>query len=160
MDIAAVIHQYADHDLWANTRIVDRLSREPLSVLQAPVKSSFPSLLATLMHLRNAHNVWLQRMRGVPQTWPAEPGETFDSFLVHVQAMHGFVLSLTNSDLLAEVRYEDLKGNPHTTTRWEALMHAFNHATYHRGQLITMMRTLGMVDLPATDLINYQRSLR
>jgi uncharacterized damage-inducible protein DinB len=39
-------------------------------------------------------------------------------------------------------------------------LHCFNHSTQHRGQLITMMRTLGLDRIPATDLIVYQRSLR
>lgn len=160
MDIATVIHHYASYDLWANTRIAERLSREPDSVLDVPVKSSFPSLRATLMHIRNAHNAWFQRLSGVPQTWPAEPGEAFASFLKHVHVMNGYALSLSADELLAEVLYRDLKGNQHMSLRWEALMHAFNHATYHRGQLITMMRESGLEEVPGTDLIQYQRSLR
>ena len=32
-----------------------------------------------------------------------------------------------------------------------------NHGTYHRGQLITMLRQTGVTNLPATDLIVYYR---
>ena len=74
--------------------------------------------------------------------------------------MNGYALALAADELRAEVLYRDLKGNQHTSMRLEALMHAFNHATDHRGQLITMMRESGLEEVPGTDLIQYQRSRR
>lgn len=35
------------------------------------------------------------------------------------------------------------------------LMHVFNHATYHRGQLVTMLRQLGVKKIPQTDFMVY-----
>ncbi|MGB3005447.1 MAG: DinB family protein [Chitinophagaceae bacterium] len=37
-------------------------------------------------------------------------------------------------------------------------MHVFNHAAYHRGQLINMLRQLGVKKLPATDFIIWSRN--
>jgi uncharacterized damage-inducible protein DinB len=37
------------------------------------------------------------------------------------------------------------------------LLHLFNHNTYHRGQLVTMLRQLGMDKIPATDFIVWSR---
>lgn len=159
MDISAFISHYAAYDLWANTRIADRLSREPDSVLNAPVNSSFPSLRATLMHMRNAEAAWFQRMSGIPQVWPAEPSDHFSTFLKHVALMHDFARSLSAVDLLADASYKDLKGNVHTSPRWQALMHCFNHGTYHRGQVVTIIRGLGLEEIPAMDLIVFQRLL-
>ena len=159
MDIAALISHYAAYDIWANTRIADRLSREPENVLDAPVKSSFPSLRATLIHMRNAEAAWFQRMSGMPQVWPAEPSDHFSTFLKHVTVMHDYACSLKAADLLADASYKDLKGNVHTSPRWQALMHCFNHGTYHRGQIVTIMRRLGLEEIPAMDLIVFQRLL-
>jgi uncharacterized damage-inducible protein DinB len=39
------------------------------------------------------------------------------------------------------------------------LMHAFNHASYHRGQAVTIMRQLSLEEIPALDLVVFQRSL-
>ena len=159
MDIASLISHYAAYDLWACTRIADRLSREPESVLDAPVRSSFPSLRVTLMHVRNAEAAWFQRMSGIPQVWPAEPTEELSTFIKHVKVMCDYARSLSTADLLAEASYKDLKGNTHTSPRWQALMHCFNHGSYHRGQLVTMMRALGLEEIPAMDLIVFQRLL-
>ena len=157
MDIADTISHYAAYDRWANTRISDRLGREADHILDAPVISSFPSLRATLMHMRNANAAWYQRMAGLPPMWPAEPSEAHSTFMKHVQVMHDYARRLTAEELLASVTYKDLKGTPHTTPRWQSLMHCFNHSTYHRGQLVTMMRALGLEDIPAMDLIVFQR---
>jgi len=37
------------------------------------------------------------------------------------------------------------------------LTHVFNHGTYHRGQLITMARQLGVEKLQQTDFIIWSR---
>jgi len=160
MDISSLIQHYAAYDLWASTRIADRLSREPDGVLDTPVKSSFPSLRTTLMHIRNAEAAWFQRMSGIPQVWPAEPTDALDTFIKHVRVMCDYARSLSTADLLAEASYTDLKGNAHTSPRWQALMHCFNHGSYHRGQLVTMMRVLGLEGIPPMDLIVYQRLLQ
>lgn len=159
MDISSLISHYAAYDLWASTRIAERLAREPDSILDAPVKSSFPSLRATLMHMRNAEAAWFQRMSGIPQVWPAEPAEELSTFLKHIKVMCDYARWLSASDLHAEASYKDLKGNLHTSPRWQALMHCFNHGSYHRGQIVTMMRGLGLEGIPAMDLIVFQRLL-
>ncbi|MBL0144961.1 MAG: DinB family protein [Chitinophagaceae bacterium] len=40
---------------------------------------------------------------------------------------------------------------------YQMLLHLFNHATYHRGQLITMLRQLGADKIPATDFSAFCR---
>jgi uncharacterized damage-inducible protein DinB len=41
---------------------------------------------------------------------------------------------------------------------YQVLMHVFNHATYHRGQMVTMMRQLDVKTIPATDFIVFSRN--
>ncbi len=67
---------------------------------------------------------------------------------------------------ISESSEEDLRRLLHFTTSrgesfhqpiYELLMHLFNHATYHRGQLVTIMRALGLEEIPKTDFVNYAR---
>jgi uncharacterized damage-inducible protein DinB len=37
-------------------------------------------------------------------------------------------------------------------------MHVFNHGTYHRGQLVTMLRQVGVTEIPQTDYIAFVRT--
>ena len=40
---------------------------------------------------------------------------------------------------------------------YQMLHHVFNHATYHRGQLVTMLRQLGIDKVPSTDFSAFCR---
>ncbi len=157
MDIRQLIDQYAAYDLWANARIADRLSREEEARLDVVVKSSFPSLRGTLMHIRNSECIWLDRLLERAPRWPAEALEGFDTFLKHITAMRDHVRSLGPEDLAGHVEYKDLRGNVHRQQRLQILMHCFNHSSYHRGQLVTIMRQLDMTDIPPMDLVVFQR---
>jgi uncharacterized damage-inducible protein DinB len=35
--------------------------------------------------------------------------------------------------------------------------HVVNHATYHRGQLVTMLRQVGFTDVSATDFLGFYK---
>ena len=56
-----------------------------------------------------------------------------------------------------KIEYPNAKGVLFSNTIADIINHVINHGTYHRGQLITMMRTLGYTDLGATDYIAYCR---
>jgi uncharacterized damage-inducible protein DinB len=157
MDIKATIDQYAAYDLWANTRFVDRLQKEPDGVLDHPLKSSFPSLRLTLLHIRDAECAWYLRVSGQEMRWPAEAGKDIGTLIKHTTVMRDFVRSLTVADLERNISYKTLKGEPFTNPMMPLLMHCFNHSSYHRGQLVTMMRELGLDEVPNTDLIGYVR---
>lgn len=154
-----LIHEYAAYAFWANARFVERLEREPGVGLDAAVASSFPSLRKTLLHIRDAENAWTLRLLGQPMRWPADASEDIGTVLPITQRFKELVQSYTVSDLVSGQSYEDLKGNTHASSAWRMIMHCINHSTQHRGQLITMMRDLGLEEIPANDLIVYQRSL-
>ena len=158
-NMKSILDQLADYELWANTRFVHRLQRETDAVLDRNVPSSFPSLRATVLHIRDAENAWYARLTGVPVVWPAEPERAIDNLLKYTVQLRGLVVGYSLSDLEGTCTYHDLKGNEYRQSRWQMLLHCFNHSTQHRGQLITMMRALGLDEVPANDLIVYQRSL-
>lgn len=160
MDIHAIIDQYAAYDLWANTLFVRRLDREPDELLDREVAGSFPSLRKTILHVRDAEAAWLCRLTGAPQRWPAEDDIAVGNLLTHATRMRDHVAGLSLPAMEKIHVYQDLKGNTHHSPAWQMLMHCFNHATYHRGQLVVMMRALGMDEMPHSDLVVYQRSLR
>lgn len=158
MQVRTLIDQYAAYDLWANTLFVRRLDREPAELLDRNTPSSFPTLRQTLLHIRNAEHVWLKRVRNEAYTWPAEADDAIGSLLKHCALLHDHAASLDDGALAGVVQFKDLRGNEHSSPVWQMLLHCFNHSTYHRGQLVTMMRALGMDDIPASDMIAYFRS--
>lgn len=158
-ELSTLLNEYAAYNLWANQRFVQRLLEEPAALLDAETASSFPSLRRTVLHIRDAENAWMCRLDNVPVPWPAEDSFDLEGLLRTSQRLHRMV-AMTSPDILLEERsYRTLKGDPQRSSVWRMLHHCFNHSTQHRGQLITMMRALGMDRVPGTDLVLYQRTL-
>jgi uncharacterized damage-inducible protein DinB len=56
------------------------------------------------------------------------------------------------------IEYKTIKGETFATRAGEIALHVVNHSTFHRGQMITILRELGQENLPATDFIFYTRT--
>jgi uncharacterized damage-inducible protein DinB len=152
-----LIDHFVHYDHWANMRFVVRLSREADVVLDRIAPGSFPSLRATLLHIRDAEHTWWGRLTGQPTNWPATSEDHIDTVMVHAERLRDAVLAMDAGALHGECMYSDLKGNMHRQPAWQMIMHCLNHSTQHRGQIITQMRALGLGDIPANDLVVYQR---
>ena len=66
---------------------------------------------------------------------------------------------LTNIDedrLAAELPFKLLSGDPSSLPLIDQMQHVVNHATMHRGQIVGMIRQLG-IEPPATDLLFFLR---
>ena len=56
-----------------------------------------------------------------------------------------------------EIAYLSLGGAPFTSVFWHMLQHVVNHASYHRGQVTTMLRQLGAPAPKSQDMIAFYR---
>ena len=57
------------------------------------------------------------------------------------------------------IEYRLLSGQPAANRAWHIVQHLVNHATYHRGQVTTMLRQLGAAPPEALDLIAFYREV-
>lgn len=157
---------YASFNLWAHQTICNTILEMDPQLCQQIVKSSFPNLYATVLHLWDAESIWWQRLKGhqqllIPsQQFNPDMKEVINGLLDQAAEWKAWVDGATAADLSATCSYTNLRGHTFHSTVWEIILHLFNHGTYHRGQLVTMMRTLGLTDLPATDFIHWCRSHR
>lgn len=156
--------QYAKYNIWANKLLIDVMQSLDEGAVDREIVSSFPSVRATVYHMWGAEYIWLQRLQLAerPGWLPTEFTGTFEEACAEWQktsvAMLEFVEKQYDDVALAHVfQYYDLKKNSHKSPVYQTLQHVFNHATYHRGQLVTMLRQLGVAKIPATDFIAYTR---
>ena len=159
MQTADVKRIYAYND-WANERIlvaIDELSEEQRSRV---IPSSFPSILETYTHIAFAEWVWLQRWLGESPTSPPV-GTSFADARERLHAVAGerraYLDVLTDEAIAGTLSYRNIKGDPFTMNLGDLLLHCANHATYHRGQLVTMLRQVGATP-PGTDFTTFARS--
>ncbi len=158
-----LLAQYAAYNIWANKLIIDALKGLPAEALDMPMMSSFKSIRETLYHTWCAEDIWLQRlMRSDDPIWAAITFEgnfedACNNWETSSHDLANFIAEQDEVTLAEDLHYADRRGYPYTTPVYEVLHHIFNHATYHRGQLVTLMRTAGATAIPGTDFIGFVR---
>jgi uncharacterized damage-inducible protein DinB len=156
-----LLETYVEYNHWANRRLAEILVKLPEESLDKPVKSSFPSLRKTVHHIWDAELAWLARLRGETLPWP--PSAQFESpsiadFVITSAGFVSYVEARHEDYFLEECEYQNIKGQRFVTPVYGIIMHCMNHSTFHRGQIITILRELGEESgLPSTDLIAYLR---
>ena len=160
-----ILAAYTEYNSWANKKILDLLA-ENSSLLDKEVKSSFPSLRKTLYHIWGAEELWWKRLHG--ESLPKVPAMDYEGSFE--DAAKQFLSASKNFDVLIKEKdenylqtpstYKDTRGNSWTNSHWQMIMHCMNHSTYHRGQIVTMLRELGATTIPSTDMITYFREMK
>jgi len=154
------IRQLFDYTEYANRLVLDAADKLTDAQLRQDVKISHVSILGTLAHMAGAEWVWLSRWQG---TSPSEiwNDKTFADLAAlrarwqQIEADRRALLeALTMDALHAELSYKNIKGEPFTLPLVAQMQHVVNHATLHRGQVVGMIRQLGIVP-PAVDLLFY-----
>ncbi len=146
---------------WATSRILEAVSKLDEAAFTRDLGSSFPSVRDTLVHLLSADWIWLARWQGVSPTevpnWNLSSLEAIRTQWAEIERERtAFVAGLTETDLGRPLAYHNMKGEPFVNTLGETLRHVVNHSSYHRGQVVTMLRQLGAEGVN-TDLIGFYR---
>lgn len=156
--------KYAAYNYWANKRLIDKLSSLPEEILNKEQKSSFKSIIATVLHVHDAETVWMKRLEGISLTeWPSKNfnGLAYEALkLLENSSMKikEYASVLTNEKLNEDCPFKSLEGKEYTMKVYDIIQHCMNHSTFHRGQIVTMLRNLDITELPSTDYTAYLRS--
>ncbi|MCB1034412.1 MAG: DinB family protein, partial [Acidobacteria bacterium] len=125
-----------------------------------PAGTSFSTLLGTLAHILGAERVWLSRFVGNPL--PVLPTEEdypdrealLMGFREFWPEFEFFLAALTEEQLRASFQWTNSRGETYQRLLWQAVLHLSNHSSYHRGQVVSLLRQLAY-EPPATDLIYF-----
>ena len=159
-----LLQQFAAYNIWANAKIMDVILALPEEKQVTEVPSSFNSLYKTILHMWDAESAWWQRMK--LQERIVAPSENFNGTTKDV--INGLMLQSNQwldwissaSDIALDhvFQYQNSKKEQFKQPIYQMVLHIFNHGTYHRGQLINMLRQLGVEKLPQTDFIVFSRN--
>ena len=158
------VNSLLDYHYWARDRMLAAL--DPLTPAQftEPIESSFKSIRDTVVHIMGAEAVWYSRWSGNPQAMPKTDSFPDVASLRHAwreleSGVRAFLEHLGADKIDTRLEYKSLKGDPHSSSFAQMLRHVVNHASYHRGQVTTMLRQIGAKPPESADLINYYRIL-
>ena len=134
----------------------------PEEMQQQKIISSFPSIELTLLHLMNVESIWWQRMKLVENIHIIE-ASTFTVTQISQKILDAstqwkeWVDKSTTAAFEHEFVYRNSKKEQFKQPVFQMLLHLFNHQTYHRGQIVTMFKQLGVDKIPPTDFIEWSR---
>lgn len=180
MDLHDVRNLYA-YNRWAAERLYAKLETLSPEQFTATIASSFPSIRETLFHILAAEWIWMKRWTGEsPRATAPNPNVSLKSWdglrsgpvptveeLSTLAQLHGFgedvdrkretfLATVSEDALQAPLPFSDMAGAPHAEPLVQMLQHVVNHGSYHRGQIVTMLRQLG-ASTPSLDMLYFYR---
>ena len=152
-------HLYA-YDRWANAKIFDVAARLSAEQFTQHLGNSHASVRDTLAHILGANWIWLMRWRGSSPNALLNPSdfpdlESLRARWVEIESEQAELIStLTDESLAAVIVYTNTKGEEWAYPLADLMQHLVNHASYHRGQITTMLQQLG-AEAVSTDLLYF-----
>ena len=152
---------------WANGLALDAAEKLPDENLRRDVRISHRSIFETLLHMAGAEWIWLERWHGrspaKAQAWSRWTAESCGDLATLrerwanlIDQRTQYVSELDEEKLAADLPFKLLSGDPSSMPLCDQMQHIVNHSTMHRGQVVGMIRQLG-IEPPATDLLFYLR---
>jgi uncharacterized damage-inducible protein DinB len=145
---------------WASRKVFDAARQLSAEDLTRSTGISHTSILGTLSHIHFADRIWYSRLID-----PAEPVlenadlPTLETRWPQIQGKwEAWAAPAADADLQRAIRYSTPDGKLYSTTASQVVLHVVNHATLHRGQIVGMIRQLG-IRPPATDFMFHLREL-
>ena len=152
-----------DYHYWARDRLLDAL--EPLTPEQftRDMGNSFRSIRDTVAHIYAAEWAWHSRWIGQSPT-ALLAADMFPDVATlraawsdHERKMRAFLSNCDENGINRVIEYKLISGQPGSSVLWQMAQHVVNHASYHRGQVTTMLRQLGASAPKPMDLIAFYR---
>jgi len=167
MNLSDIRHLFA-YTEWANDLALKAATEFSDENLRRDCNISHSSIFGTLLHMAGAEWVWLERWHGRPPAgkdawslWKTDScadlatlNQRWRDVIIDRRAQ--FIAELDEARLAAELPFTLLNGDQNSMRLVDQMQHVANHATLHRGQVVGMIRQLGIAP-PSTDLLFYLR---
>jgi len=156
-----IIQEYAEYNLWAHRRLGSVLDSLSPAQLDLEIISSFPSLRETVLHIYDAELIWQRRLEGeVITSFPSRDEKNDDALEKWIRQSLNFlnlVSSLDAEELRSSFEFKRFNGRGFEMIGYQMIHHCMNHSSFHRGQIITILRQIGVDEIPSMDQITWYR---
>jgi uncharacterized damage-inducible protein DinB len=146
--------------LWADRQMLKSVRSVRSEDLTRDAGVSFRSLLGTMAHILGGEKLWLSRLLGHPDHSVLGPDDFPDLFSwitaweENASGIEAFLAGLTDEQLTVPLAWTSLEGESHLRPLWQPVLQLVNHSSYHRGQVVSLLRQMGY-QAETTDLIRF-----
>lgn len=156
MSLQKFMANNACYHAWATQKFVDWLSPKPDELLHKEVPSSFNSIIKTLNHIWATDEYWYAiiaetqnyiKRRDITEF---DSKEIFEGIVNRASEINHLIASYSEEELSKTVKIETVWFKCELP-KYEYLQQLVNHGTYHRGQIVTIGRNIGITDASNTD---------
>ncbi len=166
MNLSDIKHLF-DYTEWANDLVLSAAAELSDENLRRDFRISHGSIFGTLRHMAGAEWIWLERWHGLSPAGKEAWALWTDEGCPDLTKLNGrwrevidqrarFLSAMDETRLIAELPFTLLNGDRNSMRLVDQMQHVANHATLHRGQVVGMIRQLG-IPPPSTDLLFYLR---
>lgn len=155
--------ELANYNIWANNININWLEAITEEQWSQPIVSSFGNIAATVLHLAGAENIWYERIINIekpvwlPNVFVGNKQETIDLWKNSSKNLKACTDDFDPESLHSVLSFKRLNGEPYEMSFEHVFAHVFNHSTYHRGQILLMLRQVGYEQVGSTDMLGYFR---
>jgi uncharacterized damage-inducible protein DinB len=163
----SVTHQdlctLVDFHYWARDRMLDAVDGLTSDQYARDLGSSFRSVRDTVVHIYAAEWIWYMRWTGTSPSALVTADQFPDITAIRSAwtelegKVRALVSALDEDGVTRVIPYTLLSGVSSTSPFWQMIQHVVNHASYHRGQVTTMLRQLGAAPAKSCDMITFYR---
>lgn len=144
---------------WASRKVLEAALALSPEDQAKPMSVSHGSIAKTLSHIYFADAVWYSRIADPNYPVPSPDALPPLDFIVQewprLQAKwEAWAGAATDADIARPVPFKSSFLGDSGFPAWQIVMHVVNHGTLHRGQIVGMLRQLG-VKPPTTDIVLY-----
>lgn len=144
----AYFKQIFEHEHWANLKVLESI----ISASETPERA-----IEIFSHIIAAQRIWLDRING--DKTELKVWEVFETniMLELLEINYNDINKIIdNQDFEQLIAYQNSSGQHFTRTINQILTHLSLHASYHRGQVVLLLKEQ-ITPLPITDYIFYVR---
>jgi uncharacterized damage-inducible protein DinB len=152
---------HTGYSAWGTQQVLDACRALTPEQRERGMGASHSNILQTFCHVYDAERVWLRRLAEVDNEKLPRGSAPQHSFEFLVQSWpemwdgyRRWIDAASEADLALELLTVLPDDKRFCVPRWQIVLHAINHSTYHRGQIITMLRGFDITP-PNTDLTAY-----
>ena len=152
-----------DYHYWARDRLLDAVEQLTPVQFRQDLGNSFGSIRDTLVHILSAEWAWCSRWEGESPNGHLASADFLTAQDIRARwvqqeaRIRAFVERLGPDGINRVIQYAHFSGASIESVFWHMLQHVVNHASFHRGQVTTMLRQHGARAPRSQDLIAFYR---